>query len=228
MNEPEIELIPEPATDKLPDAYFQPNFIADLRLNMRDDNPSDGQDSSSSADGVNSLSDKQQMIATHEEAVIAFTTDREELIKESRQNELYGEQIIQIIKSKCPSILGKLQPFVEDIQSNYKLTVQLTGRITRAEAARAEAKQLGVKTREVCEQKIKALRAQQLEADRLNSHCQERESRVLDCLKQHLSRDEFITFERYISLKRSILKEQYMIEERIKGAELLLRQLKET
>ena len=39
MNEPEIELIPEPATDKLPDAYFQPNFIADLRLNMRDDNP---------------------------------------------------------------------------------------------------------------------------------------------------------------------------------------------
>lgn len=96
------------------------------------------------------------MIATHEEAVIAFTTDREELIKESRQNELYGEQIIQIIKSKCPSILGKLQPFVEDIQSNYKLTVQLTGRITRAEAARAEAKQLGVKTREVCEQKIKA------------------------------------------------------------------------
>merc|ERR1711935_593835 len=125
---------------------------------------------------------------------------------------------------KCPSILGKLQPFVEDIQSNYKLT----GRITRAEAARAEAKQLGVKTREVCEQKIKALRAQQLEADRLNSHCQERESRVLDCLKQHLSRDEFITFERHISLKRSILKEQYMIEERIKGAELLLRQLKET
>ena len=47
------------------------------------------------------------MIATHEEAVIAFTTDREELIKESRQNELYGEQIIQIIKTKCPSILGK-------------------------------------------------------------------------------------------------------------------------
>ena len=141
--------------------------------------------------------------------------------------------------------LGKLQPFVEDIQSNYKLTVQLTGRITRAEAARAEAEQLDcVKTREVCEQKIKALRAQQLEADRLNSHCQEREvsvkqlqietdytlfqSRVLDCLKQHLSRDEFITFDRYISLKRSILKEQYMIEERIKGAELLLRQLKET
>ena len=37
--EPEIELIPEPATDKLPDAYFQPNFIADLRLNMRDDTP---------------------------------------------------------------------------------------------------------------------------------------------------------------------------------------------
>ena len=74
--------------------------------------------------------------------------------------------------------LGKLQPFVEDIQSNYKLTVQLTGRITRAEAARAEAKQLGVKTREVCEQKIKALRAQQLEADRLNSHCQEREVSV--------------------------------------------------
>ena len=51
---------------------------------------------------------------------------------------------------------------------------------------------------------------------------------VLECLKQHLSRDEFITFERYISLKRSILKEQYMIEERIKGAELLLRQLKES
>ena len=56
---------------------------------------------------MNSLSDKQQMIATHEEAVIAFTTDREELIKESRQNELYGEQIIQVIKAKCPSILGE-------------------------------------------------------------------------------------------------------------------------
>ena len=65
---------------------------------------------------------------------------------------------------------------MEDIQSNYKLTVQLNGRITRAEAARAEAEQLDcVKTREVCEQKIKALKAQQLEAERLNSHCQERE-----------------------------------------------------
>lgn len=42
VSEPEIELIPEPATDKLPDAYFQPNFIADLRLNMRDDNPVSG------------------------------------------------------------------------------------------------------------------------------------------------------------------------------------------
>ena len=37
--EAEIELIPEPATEKLPDAYFQPNFIADLGLKMRDDTP---------------------------------------------------------------------------------------------------------------------------------------------------------------------------------------------
>ena len=46
------------------------------------------------------------MIATHEQAVIAFTTDREELIKESRQNESDGEEIITVIKTKCPSILG--------------------------------------------------------------------------------------------------------------------------
>ena len=80
-------------------------------------------------------------------------------------------------------ISGKLQPFVEDIQSNYKLTVQLNGRITRAEAARAEAEQLDcAKTKEVCEQKIKALKAQQLEADRLNSHCQDREVRFHLCV----------------------------------------------
>ena len=46
------------------------------------------------------------MIKTHEEAVINFTADREELIRESRQNEAYGEEIMTIIKSKCPSILG--------------------------------------------------------------------------------------------------------------------------
>ena len=79
--------------------------MLDFYQNSNENFQSDGQDSSSN-DGVNSLSDKQQMIATHEEAVIAFTTDREELIKESRQNELYGEQIIQVIKTKCPSILG--------------------------------------------------------------------------------------------------------------------------
>ena len=72
---------------------------------------------------------------------------------------------------------GKLQPFVEDIQSNYKLTVQLNGRITRAEAARAEAED--PKAKEVCEQKIKALRAQQLEAERLNNHCVDREVMIL-------------------------------------------------
>lgn len=69
--------------------------------------------------------------------------------------------------------------------------MQLTGRITRAEAARAEAEQLDcVKTREVCEQKIKALRAQQLEADRLNSHCQEREVSV----KQLQTESDFTSF----------------------------------
>ena len=46
------------------------------------------------------------MIKTHEEAVINFTADREELIRESRQNEAYGEEMMTIIKSKCPSILG--------------------------------------------------------------------------------------------------------------------------
>jgi hypothetical protein len=168
------------------------------------------------------------MIKTHEEAVINFTADREELIRESRQNEAYGEEIMTIIKSKCPSILGKLQPFVEDIQSNYKLTVQLNGRITRAEAARAEAQNLDPKTKEVCEQKIKALRAQQLEAERLNNHCVDRERIVTDCLRQHLARDDFLKFEKYIHHKREILKEQYMIEERIKGAELILKQLKES
>ena len=72
-------------------------------------------------------------------------------------------------------VSGKLQPFVEDIQSNYKLTVQLNGRITRAEAALAEADET---TRAVCEQKIKALQAQKLEAERLDNHCQDREVRI--------------------------------------------------
>lgn len=65
------------------------------------------------------------MIATHEEAVIAFTTDREELIKESRQNELYGEQIIQIIKSKCPSILGKCTAPLLNILAHLRLFRQI-------------------------------------------------------------------------------------------------------
>ena len=91
-------------------------------------------------------------------------------------------------------ISGKLQPFVEDIQSNYKLTVQLNGRITRAEAARAEAEQLDcAKTKEVCEQKIKALRAQQLEADRLNSHCQDREVSFI-FLRLEVLRPKFLTY----------------------------------
>ena len=70
------------------------------------------QESSSSHEGASGrtaesrLSDKQNMIKTHEEAVINFTADREELIRESRQNEAYGEEIMTIIKSKCPSILG--------------------------------------------------------------------------------------------------------------------------
>ena len=51
---------------------------------------------------------------------------------------------------------------------------------------------------------------------------------VTDCLRQHLARDDFLKFEKYIHHKREILKEQYMIEERIKGAELILKQLKES
>ena len=65
---------------------------------------------------------------------------------------------------------------MEDIQSNYKLKEKLNGRKVRAEAALKEAQQLeDEKAKEVCEQKIKALRAQQAEAERLNNHCKERE-----------------------------------------------------
>ena len=46
------------------------------------------------------------MIKKQEAAIINFTSDREDLIKESRQNELFGEDIIKIIRLKCPSILG--------------------------------------------------------------------------------------------------------------------------
>jgi exonuclease I len=48
--------------------------------------------------------------------------------------------------------------------------------MVRAEAAFKEAEHSqDTKVREACEQKVKALRAQQQEAERLNNHCKERE-----------------------------------------------------
>ena len=73
---------------------------------------SEQEGSSSSCDGPGGHgsrhSDIQEMIKKQEKAIIDFTSDREELIKESRQNELFGDEIIKIIRLKCPSILGIL------------------------------------------------------------------------------------------------------------------------
>ena len=139
---------------------------------------------------------------------------------------------------------GRLQPFVEDIQSSYKLKEQLNGRMVRAEAAFKEAQHgQDIKVKEACEQKVKALKAQQQEAERLNNHCKEREVKgilyysivtciiqhiVTESLRAHIDEENFLKFQHYIKQKRILLEEQNDTEERIKGAELILKQLKET
>jgi hypothetical protein len=233
QSETPIELVPEPPVLNLPDTFFQPKIICQLKLNDDARSESEQEGSSSSCDGPGGHgsrhSDIQEMIKKQEKAIIDFTSDREELIKESRQNELFGDEIIKIIRLKCPSILGRLQPFVEDIQSSYKLKEQLNGRMVRAEAAFKEAEHSqDTKVREACEQKVKALRAQQQEAERLNNHCKEREHIVTESLRAHLDEENFLKFQHYIKQKRTLLEEQYETEERIKGAELILKQLKET
>jgi hypothetical protein len=112
QSETPIELVPEPPVLNLPDTFFQPKIICQLKLNDDARSESEQEGSSSSCDGPGGHgsrhSDIQEMIKKQEKAIIDFTSDREELIKESRQNELFGDEIIKIIRLKCPSILGIL------------------------------------------------------------------------------------------------------------------------